>query len=65
MTQTYLHWGLHAWAIYVVVGVSIAYAVHRKRRPISIRWTLEPLLGSKRVAGGWGNLIDVVALVGT
>ncbi|WP_309108562.1 BCCT family transporter, partial [Arthrobacter sp.] len=31
MTQTYLHWGLHAWAIYVVVGVSIAYAVHRKK----------------------------------
>jgi choline/glycine/proline betaine transport protein len=65
MTQTYLHWGLHAWAIYVVVGVSIAYAVHRRNRPISIRWTLEPLLGSKRVAGGWGNIIDVVALVGT
>lgn len=65
MTQTYLHWGVHAWAIYVVVGVSIAYAVHRKRRPISIRWTLEPLLGAKRVSGGWGNLIDTVALVGT
>ncbi|MGP4031269.1 BCCT family transporter [Pseudarthrobacter sp. 1C304] len=65
MTQTFLHWGLHAWAIYVVVGVSIAYAVHRKDRPISIRWTLEPLLGTRRVAGGWGNLIDVVALVGT
>lgn len=65
MTQTYLHWGLHAWAIYVVVGVSIAYAVHRKKHPISIRWALEPLLGHKRVAGGWGNLIDVVALVGT
>lgn len=65
LTQTYLHWGLHAWAIYVVVGVSIAYAVHRKGRPISIRWTLEPLLGRRRVSGGWGNLIDVVALVGT
>lgn len=65
MTQTYLHWGLHAWAIYVVVGVAIAYAVHRKNHPISIRWALEPLLGHKRVAGAWGNLIDVVALVGT
>ena len=65
LTQTYLHWGLHAWAIYVVVGVSIAYAVHRKGRPISIRWTLEPLLGTRRVAGGWGNVVDIVALVGT
>lgn len=65
MTQTYVHWGLHAWAIYVVVGVSIAYAVHRRRRPISIRWALEPLLGTRRTAGTWGNLIDIVALVGT
>lgn len=64
MTQTYLHWGIHAWAIYVVVGLALAYAIHRRGRPISIRWTLEPLLG-RRARGGWGNAIDVVALVGT
>jgi choline/glycine/proline betaine transport protein len=64
ITQTFLHWGLHAWSIYVVVGLSIAYAVHRRGRPISIRWTLEPLLGD-RVKGAWGHLIDVIALVGT
>src|SRR5690606_19438540 len=59
-----LHWGFHAWAIYVVVGLALAYAVHRRGRPVSIRWALEPLLG-RRVRGGWGNLIDVIALVGT
>lgn len=64
LSQTYLHWGVHAWSIYVVVGLSLAYAIHRRRRPISIRWTLEPLLGS-RVEGGWGHAIDIVALVGT
>ncbi|SCX05600.1 BCCT family transporter [Candidatus Aquiluna sp. UB-MaderosW2red] len=64
MSQTFLHWGVHAWAIYVVVGLALAYAIHRRGRPISIRWTLEPLLG-KRIRGGWGNLIDVIALVGT
>ncbi|MCK3769455.1 BCCT family transporter [Microbacterium aerolatum] len=62
--QTYLHWGVHAWSIYVVIGLALAYAIHRRRRPISIRWTLEPLLG-KRVEGGWGHAIDVIALVGT
>lgn len=62
--QTYLHWGVHAWSIYVVIGLALAYAIHRRRRPISIRWTLEPLLG-KRVEGGWGHVIDVIALVGT
>ncbi|MEE2524251.1 BCCT family transporter [Pseudarthrobacter sp. J75] len=64
ITQTFLHWGLHAWSIYVVVGLAIAYAVHRRGRPISIRWTLEPLLG-KKVRGAWGHAIDVIALVGT
>ena len=62
---TFLHWGLHAWAIYVIVGLAVAYAVHRKGRPISIRWALEPLLGADRVKGRWGDAIDVIAVVGT
>lgn len=64
LSQTFLHWGVHAWSIYVVIGLALAYAIHRRGRPVSIRWTLEPLFG-KRVRGGLGNLIDVVALVGT
>ncbi|ANH37973.1 Glycine betaine transporter BetL [Nocardioides dokdonensis FR1436] len=64
MDTTFLHWGLHAWAIYVVVGLAIAYAVHRKGRPVSIRWALEPLLG-KRILGFWGDVVDVVAIIGT
>jgi choline/carnitine/betaine transport len=65
LTQTYLHWGVQAWSIYVVVGLGLAYAIHRRGRPISIRWTLEPVLGRKRVEGPWGHAIDVVALAGT
>ncbi len=64
MAQTFLHWGFHAWAIYVVVGLALAYAVHRKGRPVSIRWALEPLLGD-RVKGWIGDVIDVIAIVGT
>ncbi|WP_417218694.1 BCCT family transporter [Arthrobacter sp.] len=64
MGQTFMHWGLHAWAIYAVVGLSMAYAIHRRGRPISIRWALEPLLGD-RVKGGLGDTIDVIAVVGT
>ncbi len=64
MGQTFLHWGLHAWAIYVVVGLAIAYSVHRRRRPVSIRWALEPILG-KRTDTWIGDLIDIIALVGT
>ncbi|SEJ63064.1 BCCT family transporter [Demequina mangrovi] len=64
MSQTFLHWGLHAWSIYIIVGLAIAYAVHRRGRPVSIRWALEPLLG-KHVQGAWGNVIDVTAVLGT
>ncbi len=64
MTQTLLHWGIHAWAIYVVVGLALAYAVFRKGRPVSIRWALEPLLGD-RVKGWLGDLIDIIAILGT
>jgi choline/glycine/proline betaine transport protein len=64
MDTTFLHWGLHAWAIYVIVGLAVAYAVHRKGRPVSIRWALEPLLGD-RVKGFWGDVIDVLAIIGT
>ena len=65
MSSTFLHWGLHPWSIYAVVGLAIAYAHFRKDRPISMRWTLEPLLGEKRVRGYLGDLIDIVAVVGT
>ncbi len=64
MAQVYLHWGFHAWAIYAVVGLSLAYAIHRKGRPVSIPWALEPLLGDK-VRGRMGDAIDVIAIVGT
>jgi choline/glycine/proline betaine transport protein len=65
LVQTFLHWGLHPWAIYVVVGLAIAYAIHRKNRPVSIRWALEPVLGKERVNGWVGDLIDTIAVVGT
>lgn len=64
LPQTFIHWGIHAWAIYVVVGLAIAYAVFRKGRPVSIRWALEPVLG--RYVRGWlGDLVDILAIVGT
>ncbi|RII41282.1 BCCT family transporter [Galactobacter valiniphilus] len=65
MATTFLHWGFQPWAIYVVVGLALAHAIHRRGRPLAVRWALEPLLGEKAVRGGWGNAVDVIALVGT
>ncbi len=64
MAQTFVHWGLHPWAIYAVIGLSVAYAIHRRGRPVSIRWSLEPLFG-ERVKGWVGDVIDVLAIFGT
>src|SRR5699024_5536706 len=64
MAQTFVHWGLHPWAVYAVIGLALAYAIHRRGRPVSIRWALEPLLGD-RVKGWIGDVIDVLAIVWT
>ena len=65
MALTMFHWGLHAWAIYAVVGLGLAYMTYRKGRPLSLRWLLEPLLGRQRVEGVIGHAVDVTAVVGT
>ncbi len=59
------HWGLHAWAIYVVVGLGLAYMTFRRGRPLSMRWLLEPVFGRRLIEGWVGHLIDIVAIVGT
>ena len=64
MTTSFLHWGLSAWAVYIVVGLAIAYTVHRKGRKVSLRWALEPLFG-RHVRGWIGDVVDVFAIVGT
>jgi choline/glycine/proline betaine transport protein len=64
MGITYFHWGLHAWAIFMVVGLSLAYFSYRKGLPLAIRSCFYPLLG-KKIYGSWGHLIDIFAVVGT
>ena len=65
MAQTFLHWGLHPWAVYGVLGLGVAYTIHRRGRPVSIRWVFEPLIGAQRVRGWMGDTIDVLAIFGT
>lgn len=64
MTLTFFHWGLHAWGIYAVMGLAIAYFGHRKGLPLAIRSTLHPLLGD-RIHGWTGHAVDVFAVFGT
>src|SRR5690606_11402192 len=61
---TFFHWGIHAWAIYCIVGLSLAYFTYRYRLPLSLRSCFYPLLKDK-IKGKWGNAIDVFALCST
>jgi len=64
MTITFLHWGLHAWGVYAVMGLAIAYFGHRRGLPLAIRSTLHPLLGD-RIHRWPGHAVDVFAVFGT
>ena len=61
---TLLHWGLHGWAIYAVVGLSLAYFAFRHQLPLTIRSSLYPLLGD-RIHGPLGHAADIFAVLGT
>lgn len=64
MNISFLHWGLHAWALYTFVALALAYFHFRRGLPLSIRSTLYPILG-KKIYGPWGHVVDILAVFGT
>lgn len=64
LTAAYFHWGLHIWAMYAVVALSLAYFQFRKDEPGLISATLKPLFGDK-MNGPFGIIIDVLAVFAT
>lgn len=64
MGISFLHWGIHAWALYCVVALSLAYFHYRRGLPLSIRSVLYPLIGQK-IYGKWGHVVDTLAVFGT
>jgi len=61
---TFFHWGIHAWAIYAVVGLALGYFAYRYKLPLSLRSCFYPLLKDK-INGKWGDAVDVFALCST
>ena len=58
------HWGLHPWAIYGVVALSLAFFAYNKGMPLTIRSAFYPILGER--CWGWaGHVIDVLAVLAT
>ncbi len=64
LEYTYLHWGFHAWAIYAVVALALAYYKFRKNMPGLMSATLTPLIGNKS-KGPIGYAVNIIAVFAT
>ncbi len=64
MSAAINHWGLHAWAIYAIVGLSLAFFCFNRGMPLALRSAFFPLIGT-RVWGPFGHVIDTTAVLAT
>lgn len=64
MRGSFLHWGIHAWAIYGVVALSLAYSQFRRGEVGLLSKALRPIFGD-RVDGALGIVVDVLAVFAT
>ena len=60
---TFFHWGFHGWAVYVIVGMSLAYFAYRKKLPLALRSSLYPFIG-ERIYGPIGHAVDIFGVLG-
>ena len=64
MSAAIFHWGLHAWAIYAIVGLSLAFFCFNRGMPLTMRSAFYPVFG--RAVWGWlGHVVDIVAVLAT
>ncbi|MHA6494238.1 BCCT family transporter [Pseudomonas borbori] len=64
MKITFFHWGLHAWSIYAIVALILAFFSYRHGLPLTLRSALYPLIG-ERIYGPIGHAVDIFAIIGT
>ncbi|TJX60768.1 BCCT family transporter [Soehngenia saccharolytica] len=65
MKASFMHWGLHPWANYSIIGLALAYFQFRKGKPGLISSIFIPLFGEKRINGPIGKTIDILAVFAT
>ncbi|MEZ4741712.1 MAG: BCCT family transporter [Bdellovibrionota bacterium] len=64
MGATIFHWGLHPWAVYTVVALSLAFFTYNKKMPLTIRSGFYPILKDNSW-GILGHVIDIIAVMAT
>ena len=63
LSMTNFHWGLHAWAIYALTGLVIAYFGFRLGCPSLVSAPIIKVFGVNRITRGVGWLCDLLAIV--
>ena len=64
LATSYLHWGIHGWALYGLVALALGFFAYNRGLPLTFRSVFYPILGPK-IYGGWGNAIDILTVVAT
>ncbi|WP_077706210.1 BCCT family transporter [Virgibacillus dokdonensis] len=65
LKYTFFHWGIHAWAVYGIVALVLAYFKFHRDQPGLISVTLMPIFGEKSMRGMFGKVIDVLSVFAT
>ncbi len=60
-----MHWGLHAWAIFALVGLAIAFPAYRMGKPMNVSISLYGLFGDKIIGSGFGKFVEFLAAFAT
>lgn len=64
MGITFLHWGFHAWALYAIVALALAFFTFNRKLPLTIRSIFYPMFGEK-IYGPIGDIIDIFSVIAT
>ena len=59
----FMHWGLHPWACYAVMGLGLAYFQFHKKETVLVSNIFIPLIGKKNANGTPGKIIDIFTTV--
>ncbi len=60
-----MHWGLHAWAVFALVGLAIAFPAYRQGKPMNVSISLYGLFGDKITGSPFGRFVEFLAAFAT
>ena len=64
LATTYLHWGVHGWALYGLTALALGFFAYNRGLPLTFRSIFYPILGP-RIYGVWGHVIDILTVIAT